>query len=391
MTKKYNYIFIAIISLIIILGDITLIRTQKETSNIENRTLQKFEHFTLKTYLNGSYQSKLETALSDQFIGGDTIKSKLKYILNFYNYNNIPSSICKNEYIKLSGAYYTFDCNDSIVIKYADEYEGNINNIKDRLEVYNKLNNYVDTYYYFLSTPSVFNFEENKYSIDVLKILKDNLKGKYKISSLEFNNYDEYIKYFYKTDHHWNHVGSYKAYKDIISMVRPNDKLLKPVKELVFDDIIFYGSSARLMQNFDFKEKFKVYDFNLPKMEILNNRNGSTYGGEQYYIYGGYNTDILANHYGLYYGGDSAEVVFDTNKNKYNTLILGSSYTNAVDKLIASHFNKTYDVDLRHYENTFKEKFDIKEYIEKNNIDKVIIIADYNFLLDDNFDIEWSE
>jgi len=53
MTRKNNYFVIAIILLIILLGNLTLIRTQKDISNIENRTLKKFEHFTIKTYLDG--------------------------------------------------------------------------------------------------------------------------------------------------------------------------------------------------------------------------------------------------------------------------------------------------------------------------------------------------
>lgn len=389
--KKSNYFLGITVLLIILLGNITLIKQQKPTSLSENRTLQQFEHFTINSYLDGSYQSKLETALSDQFIGGETIKTQTKNFLNIFDYNYIPKSVCKNNYVRLSAGYYNFNCGDSLVIKYIDLEEKNVQNIKDRINVYNKLNDYVDTYYYFLSTSNIFNFETNEYTVDILKILKENLKGKYHISSLEFKNYDDYANYFYKTDHHWNHKGSYEAYKDIISLMRPNDKLLIPVEEVVFDDIIFYGSMARISQIFDYKETFKVYKFYFPTMDILNNRSGYTYGREMYYLNEIYDTDKLANHYGLYYGGDSAEVIFDTNKGKYNVLILGSSYTNAIDKLIASHFKKTYDVDLRHYQNTFGEKFNIKKYIDENDIDKVIILADYGFLIDDNFDIEWSD
>ena len=176
MTKRYNLVFIIIVLLIILLGDITLVRTQKDSSHTENRSLQKFEHFTINSYIKGKYQSNLETAFSDQFIGGETIKLKLKSVLNLFDYNNIPKSICKNKYVRLSDSYYSFDCNDSIVIKNVNEQEGIIKNIKDRLDVYNKLNDYVDTYYYFLSTPGIFNFETKKYTVDLFKILKDNLK-----------------------------------------------------------------------------------------------------------------------------------------------------------------------------------------------------------------------
>ena len=29
----------------------------------------------------------------------------------------------------------------------------------------------------------------------------------------KINNYDDYKEYFYKSDHHWNHKGSYEGYK----------------------------------------------------------------------------------------------------------------------------------------------------------------------------------
>ena len=46
-----------------------------------------------------------------------------------------------------------------------------------------------------------------------------------------------------------------------------------------------------------------------------------------------------------------------------------------INGLIASHFNRTYVIDGRHY-NDFK----VFDYIEKNNINKVLIIMDFNFV-----------
>ena len=81
----------------------------------------------------------------------------------------------------------------------------------------------------------------------------------------------------------------------------------------------------------------------------------------------------------------------EANSGKRNLLIIGDSYTNAINKLIATHFNKTYDVDLRHYKETFNEEFIINEYIEENDIDKVLIIVNYDLLLDEYFNVEWGE
>lgn len=390
MEKIRNHIFLFTIVLIMLIGNLTLIRTEKDGSTNENRTFQKFEHLTFNSYIDGTYQKKLENAMSDQFIGGESIKLKLKGLLKFFDYNNIDKSICKGRYVNLN-SYYSFDCDDSLLSGYETINKETLERINNRIEVYNKLNNYIDVYYYFISTPTIYNFEKKEYSIDLPKLLEENLRGNYKLSSLIFNCYEDYAKYFYKTDHHWNHIGTQKAYEDIISMIRPRDKALDPIEEIEFTDTIFYGSAARISQIFDFKENFKVYKYDYPDMKITNDKEHGTYGIYDEYYNGNISKDKLANHYGIFYGGDSGEVIFEANKSKYNLLILGSSFTNSVNRLIASHFNKTYDVDLRHYERLTNESFDIKEYIDKNDIDKVLIIMDYNFLKDYEFDIEWEE
>lgn len=167
--------------------------------------------------------------MSDQFIGGETIKQELKSILNFTDYSNIPKRLCKNKYLNLDGSYYIYNCNHDLIVKYDELTKESSSNINNRLEVYSKLNNYIDTYYYFLSTPSII-----------------------------------------------------------------NDKL--------------YDKS----------------------------------GNEENYFQGNYNRSKLTNHYGEFYGEDSGEVIFDFNDNdKDNLLVLGSSYTNDINKLIAFQFNKT--------------------------------------------------
>lgn len=389
--KRQDYAFMVIFFLIILTGDLTLIREPKTLSENENRSLQTFEHITLKTYLNGTYQKSLEDALSDQFIGGETIKLKLKDFLKFSDYNNIPKSVCRNKYVNLDGTYYNYNCDDALILKYEEMNPQIETNIRSRIDTYNNLNEYISTSYFFLSTSAIYNFEKNEYNIDMIKLLKDNLKNYYDFSTLEFKNYEEYSKYFYKTDHHWNHIGSYEGYKIIMSMLNPKDEILVPEEEVVFEDIIFYGSSARISQIFDFKENFKVYKFKYPSMKITNNTIYDNYGTEEEYFNGIFYKDKLAGHYGNFYGGDAGELIFDTGKKeKKNILILGSSFTNAINKLIASHYNKTYVIDLRHYEEIKDQTFDIKKYIKQNNIDKVLIIMDYGFLKDQSFDIDWS-
>lgn len=390
MKKKENIIFIILVLLIISVGSLTLVKGEKDISYRENRTLGTFPKLTVHGYLRGDFQNYFTTAFSDQFIGGETIKAKTHSLLTFTDYKNIPEYICKNRYVNVSDTMSTFDCSEYIMFgpsKLSDEQE---TTILDRLKVYSTMNEKVDMYYFLLETPAMYDFEKNKPSIDILNIVKDNLKGKYKIDYLPIENFENYKEHFYKTDHHWNYKGSYEAYKKIVKMMT-KDKPLEPIEEKEFD-AYFYGSAARSTQIFDYKEKFKVYRFNYPKYTVYVNGVKGKYGSEEEYLKGDYDTTPLINHYGEYYGGDDGELVFDFNKpKKLNILILGSSYTNPINKLIASHFNKTYVVDLRHYTWTKGEDFNIKEYLKDNKIDKVLIISDFNFLQDHDFDIEWSK
>lgn len=389
--KKNNILFILVFAFLLLIGDYALVRQQKNISITENRTLQHFDHITLKNFIDGSYQNSLENALSDQFVGGEFIKKNFKDSMKILHYKKIPSYICKNNYVELNG-YYSFNCDDHLISKYENVDDEIKTNILNRLKVYSKINNYIDTYYFFISSDSIYDFKNNKYIFDTIKFINDNMTGDYNLSSLTFDNYNEFEKLFYKTDHHWNYYGSYLGYIKIIDMIYPDDEVLKPEKKVTFDDIYFYGSAARNTQIFDFKEKFTVYKFNYPEHTILKDKVADSYGSEDEYYNGIYYREKLAGHYGNFYGGDNGEVIFDfNNPDKDNLLLIGSSFTNAINKLVASHFNKTYVIDLRHYSELTNEEFDIKEYVNNNNIDKVLFIMNYGFLKDQSFNMKWED
>ena len=91
--RRQNIFFIILIFLVVIIGCLTLIREEKHISLSENRELNKFEHFTINSYISGEFQNKLELAMSDQFIGSETIKLNLNRILKTFDYNKIPKII----------------------------------------------------------------------------------------------------------------------------------------------------------------------------------------------------------------------------------------------------------------------------------------------------------
>lgn len=388
--KRNNIVFLLMLFLIFCIVITTFFVRKNYYSIIENRDLKQFPNISFETYLNGEYQSNLENALSDQFIGSEWIRTNLYKSFDFSSKLKLKNDICHNHYFSIDGYYAIYDCNDSIVTYPQNLYYNNMQLIDDSIKMYNELNDYIDTYYYFISSPLIFDFETNTYSIDVKDIISEKMTGNYTIDYLQFSNYNEYINYFYKNDHHWNYKGSYKGYRSIIEMLKPNDDILTPIDEITFDDIYFYGSNARMTRIFDYKEKFTVYKYSVPAHTVLCNKIECNYGHQDEYFNGYYDRNIFTHHYSEFYGLSIGEIVFDFNNNEDNLLILSNSYINPINRLIASHFNKTYVVDLRYYKDELNEEFHIKKYIEDNDIDKVLVVMDYYYFtsIDSNIGME---
>ncbi len=379
--KKYiNYCFVMLVMLVFFTGFYSLIRVPKDTSIVENRKLTTFPLFNYKLFLNGEYQNALENALSDQFIGSESIRTNYNKVFKFPFASSVKKSICKNNYFSLSLYKAIYNCGDYLVEKPKKMTKDMHDIMSENIKYYSKLNNTIDTYYYFITTSDVFDFRTNSYSMDIPKYIKKEMKGNYTFDYLKINNYNDYKKYFYKTDHHWSYKGSFLGYKDIISMIT-GDEAKKPVEEVSFDDIYFNGSSSKDIKMFNYKEKFKAYKFNLePHITYVDGEEG-IYGGQDKYFNKDYKRINYINHYAEFYGFNPKELIFDfKHEDKDNLLILSNSYSNAVDELIASHFNKTY-VLHREYKDG---NFDIYQYIKNRNINKVLFIVDYSYLISEN-------
>ena len=387
---KINNIFMLIMFFCLLAyGMLALIRTPKEISYTENRNLNKFQQFTAKGFIDGTYQTGLENAFTDQFIGGGRIKDFMNKNLNLSKAVMDSEWLCGNQYLSIGGGYYTYDCQNMIV----DYPYANITDEKYFKRIgseYSKLHDKANFYYYYIPTTANFDLRKNEMVVDVPNLIKSNWTGNYTIKSLEIKDSETINDYFYKTDHHWNYKGAYEGYKDIIKMLNPSANILKPIEEKKFNTI-FYGSRARVTSFYEYAEEFKVYRFEFPKFEVFVNGEKSSYGNEEEYYKGIYSKNDTTNHYGTYYGGDYPEIVFiNPNKKQKNILVLGNSFTNAINKMIATEYDETYIVDLRHYEGHFGKKFNIESYIKENDIDDVLVVMEWWYINGAEFDM-WGD
>ena len=278
------------------------------------------------------------------------------------------SDVC-DLYVEVSGGYYFYGCSDYLIEKpTVDNYNYDFSNTQIK-SIFDSV--YIEKYIYFLEKDRSIIFNNISGKNKVFNTLKETIYAT-DYAKFEINSYEEYEKYFYQTDHHWNNVGSYKGYTEIAKLLGVNDYELKTPTDEVTYDVVFYGSSDRKIQTKISKEKFKVYEFEKLNYNTYINGVKKNYTDRNKYYDKTYSRDTYTNHYARYYGDDYAEVIFDySNSDKENLLVLCTSYSNAIKDLLASHFNKTYYVDLRHYKD-----FDINSYIEKNNIDKVLLMGD---------------
>ena len=236
-------------------------------------------------------------------------------------------------------------------------------------------------YLYFIECSESADFNDlQKYN--AFEYIKEHMPQMTGYDKLSYNSFAEYKTLFYQTDHHWNYHGSYIGYTQIMRMLEgENVELLKPINTHVYNTI-YNGSLARDNLLTCSTEKFTVYEYDLPPYKTYVNDEEKEYGYRSLYVSDeDFPHKKYSNHYGMYYGDDWAKVVYDFNQpEKENLLILGTSFTNSVNELLASHYNKTHVLDFRHYRKQYGERINAQKYMEENNISKMVIIGNISSL-----------
>ena len=384
--KIIDNIFTIFVFLILIVGLLNTILNSDDINYYENRTAYKMPKLSISKIFDKTFQDDVELAFSDQIPLATTMKKGYNFLHNVTT--NIVADIgfknnCSNRYIQLGESTVSYGCDKNLVyylgyISYDKEsYDNRIASINKTLA-----DTPVDIYIYYIEKDTDINFTTNEKS-DIYDYLKKNINSD-KIYKYEINSFEEFKDKFYKTDHHWNYKGSYLAYTQLVKILT-NDEPLK-YKDKVCLNNNFSGSKASFSGATHFyKEEFCAYEFKFPNYDIYINGEKSDYGNQEYHI----NNPKKDVSYGSFYGYDDGEIIFDNHdSSKENILIVGESYDNAILKLLASHFNKTYSIDLRNYERENNKKFNYLEYLNDNNIDKVLLIGNKDYFAMGEFNLE---
>lgn len=391
--KKFNLVIdlvmILIIVFVLVIGLVKTLLGTIEINDYENRSAYKITDISAAGLWTGESQDTIELAFADQIPLSIIMKKTYNFLTHAAIdkfYSSYEDNMLKNKYIDLNGIY-RMSGTDYLVWKIKNKEDfiasidskiANINYICDKYPQ-------IDFYLYYIEKDTDINFETNEklnmYEYIDDRITEDNITT----DKFEINSFDEYKDNFYKTDHHWNYKGSYRAYQNLCKLMGIEDEVKRPLKTFKMNTK-FIGSKALTSGLSDlYSEEFEAYAFDIPEHETFVSGEKKEYGRQEECLS---NPDIVTS-YAHFYGLDNAEVIFDFNKpDRENVLFIGESYDNAILRLMASHFNKTYAIDLRHYENENGKKFSFKEYVENNGIDKVVLIGNIDYYIMSEFNLE---
>lgn len=365
---------------------IICIRGQQDISVTENRFLKRFPEFSLPSFISGKFQADLEEALGDQFITGERIK---RIVLNaqnsiFTSEKKLIETIFPDtvrSYTEISSGFYHYSGDEHRIVEKPWVYAITPENLERAAIGFNSAEN-VRKYVFFIRNSRAQDFtlpeKDNNLAFNLIR------SAYHADDWAQFSavDYDEFCSLFYQTDHHWNYFGADRGYRQILSMLLPEESPLSPEEEWDFE-VVFNGSYARLTGLLCADESFRAYSYSIPKLKtMLNGKNGQ-YGHRSVYEKNRVPDDELRNHYAYYYGGDYGEIRIDNGHSRgRNLLVIADSYSNPINLLLASHYDQTYIIDTRYYEKDISIPFEVNQYITDYDVDTMLMLGDIALFAD---------
>ena len=383
-------IFIVVVAFILLFFPIcSFMRPEKDISTAENRSLFKKSDIKLL-----SLNDDLNSFLQDQFFCGERIKKV--YNIGKNKVINVSMKLIEKtnmmELIPMGNKIFRLANSDYLVYrpKTVDEKKDTIIQVIQSINDLSDKHENIKFYFYNNVTDSTVN-SKKEFDDFIINNLNDDIPY---LSSTTINSYDDYKRCFYKTDHHWNKNGQYEGYTDIVNLLEIENPL-EITGTHKFEGIKFYGSKDRAVGNYDIYDDFEVNLYNYPDMKVeIDNKEVDDYGKSNDFFAGNIpEGNVEENYYGDFYGWDDGiiKIKVDGNDEKDNLVIFSNSYSNPLNKLIASSFNETYIIDLRNYEKELGEEFDVDKFFDEHKIDRVLILANYNYYTDEDSIIKIGE
>lgn len=381
MKKFVNLAFLLCLGAVIFaVPALTLTKTAyNAVSYYENRELAAYPVVTAESFWSGAYFSDWETWYADHVPGRTTLLRA-----NVDMQKDVLGKPVVNDVIVSADVLLPF-------LRYGvwdtGTYGDKAAPIADQLE---GLNDYVTGYggtFLFVGLPEQSNYFYDKYPAQF-----DNRRWNASAASAAF--YDAlntrsvpYLdmlaayeaegkpeEYYSAVDHHFTYFGAFSAYQATMERINRLAGLNAPVlqeSDLTFQSLPnpYLGSRNRkLYDHWENSEQAVIGLLNAP-IPFTRTDNGAA-ADESVYVLP--ENDVQRVNYDLYMGGDQAETVIQTHRPELpDVLVVGDSFTNALETLLYASFDEMRSLDLRYY----TEKT-LPEYLEDYHPDVVLCVRD---------------
>lgn len=364
------------------------LQTNVERSYLEGRPYTRLPSPSVDSFLSGDFQDNLESYTADALPLRETLllgKASLQRL-----------SISEMAALLGYDAYHTFFGSG-----YLHETEGNrllAAPARQSKKVLNGLTASVDSINDFVaSNPGYTYYFAMPYRSDVLGIgpltglvsepvdaefLQSRIFSRLSpdITQIDLmpSSYEEFKEDYFKTDHHWNIKGAYKAYCKINEAMGNASSTLLCGELLTFPTAQFYGSEARSgLDTSVGPDMIQDYEFALPHYEtwiygelMPNDFAAST----QAYIDGFQPDNPFVNLYADYWHADYGQIVFvnQDDKTSKNLLIVADSFSNPIERLFLSSYSRVYVYDPRY------ATISLADFLKKyDDIDDILFCETY--------------
>ncbi|MDY2882825.1 MAG: DHHW family protein [Romboutsia timonensis] len=366
---KFKYLSsIGTITLIFVISIMSIISKDYETSDLEGRKLEvmpTMENLILKEKTHNFNAYLYELLFGDIFEKWDNYFSDHIYFRD--NFVNAYTSIQKQTNKKYVNSVYLGK--DNYFLSDTNSKEISDNQLKARARYFTSISEmFKESQIYMINLPYKNDVYESKMPIDGYRSLNNIYINKLfeyiensKLTCIDVkNDFKDNEELYHKTDHHWNMNGTWIAYENIVNKIKNDFEEIGEIKTKDFYNIDIYenyfiGTDGR---------KVGQIVSEMDDIEIYNHKNKEDYNvyidGElsDFYWYDFLNEERFNNDYGVYLGGDHAEVIIENVKsnNDLSIVIIGDSMDNPLIPLLAPHFNKIYSYDLRYYNESIIDK-----------------------------------
>ena len=388
--KCLQKLFILAVVAFLTIGLVRAIWAPKAINSYENRYAEQMPTVSVAGYLDKTFQDGVEASLMDQVPLAQSMKAlynrtHARWMLSMVDalYGEEKTQYIAYEGLRLLGENYLINWTRTLSASQED-LDRKIQALNATFARHPEL----DFYVYYI---------EKDTDIDFITGEKSGL-AEYLLSGLDLpaerqavftvDSFAEFTQKFYKTDTHWNYAGSYEGYCQLYDLLGCQGSVLQPAGAPQLVGNAFSGVKAgSIGADGILTESFYAVPYDFPAMSVsINGVSGVDYGNQEAFLQG---TSDLPLTYGNFYGGDNGETVFSTGtQGRGNLLVLGESFDNAILKLLASHYDTLYSVDLRYYEHSMGQPFDLTAYTKEHGVSSVLLLGNIDYFVQDTFDPE---